>query len=76
MPDTMIRRLGSDAAAAYVQLRREALEREPYSFGSSPEDAQSVETIRETLRKPDTAIFGAFKPDLVGVVGIHRLTRG
>jgi RimJ/RimL family protein N-acetyltransferase len=71
----MIRRLVSDEAEAYVQLRREALEREPYSFGSSPEEAPSVETIHETLGKPDTAIFGAFKPDLVGVVGIHRLTR-
>jgi ribosomal protein S18 acetylase RimI-like enzyme len=69
-----IRRLGPADAERYVPLRRQALEQEPFSFASSPEDdrAASVDLVRDTLAKPDQAILGAFDTALVGVVGIFR----
>ena len=55
-------------------MRREALERDPLSFGASPDDdrAQSLDFLREVLEDPDQAIFGAFAPELVGVASIFR----
>ena len=75
--NALVRRLGRDDAADYFALRREALEREPYAFGSSPADDrfQSIELVRETLGDVDQAIVGAFAPELVGAVGIRRLAR-
>jgi hypothetical protein len=60
----MIRRLTPTDAEVYMQLRREALEREPYSFGSSPEDdrMRSIELVRDVLDSSSHAVFGAFKP--------------
>ena len=60
-----------------MNIRREALEREPFSFGSSPgEDfAQSRAQVDVLLADSHTAVFGEFDPELVGIVGIRRPTR-
>lgn len=70
----MIRPLSPDEAGAYQQIRREALEDAPFAFGSSPSDdrARSIEFVRQVLASPEQAVFGAFMPHLVGVVGIYR----
>jgi ribosomal protein S18 acetylase RimI-like enzyme len=72
-----VRRLVVADAAQYFQLRREALELEPYAFGSAPDDDrfQSMEVVREALADSEQAIIGAFAPALVGSVGVRRLTR-
>jgi ribosomal protein S18 acetylase RimI-like enzyme len=72
-----VRRLVMADAADYFALRREALEREPYAFGSSPSDDrfQSIELVREALADADQVIIGACAPALVGGVGVRRLTR-
>jgi ribosomal protein S18 acetylase RimI-like enzyme len=73
----MIRRLTPADAEAYAELRREALELEPHSFTSSPGDdrMRSIELVRDTLDSSSQAVFGALMPELVGTVGIQRLTR-
>ncbi len=74
----MIRRLTPADAASLLELRREALEREPFAFGSSPgEDfAQSLEQVHHVLSDANAAVFGAFvEDDLVGSVGVRRLMR-
>jgi ribosomal protein S18 acetylase RimI-like enzyme len=73
----VIRRLTLADSVPLREIRREALEREPFAFGSSPgEDfAQSLEQVHSLLTDAQTAVFGAFEPDLVGIVGIRRLTR-
>jgi ribosomal protein S18 acetylase RimI-like enzyme len=71
----MIRHLREDDAEAYVVLRHEALVDTPMAFAASAQDdfAGSVELVREHLRKaPEAVIIGAFEPQLVGTVGIHR----
>jgi GNAT superfamily N-acetyltransferase len=77
MQSPVIRRLVDGDAVDYFALRREALEREPHAFGSSPGDDrfQSVELVRESLADSEQAIVGAFERELVGAVGIRRLTR-
>jgi len=70
-----VRVLRPDDAEAYQVLRREALERAPLAFASSPADdhAASVDAVRTALASSDHGVtFGAFGPDLVGIVGIHR----
>jgi ribosomal protein S18 acetylase RimI-like enzyme len=67
----------SDADAdvfAYVQLRREMLEREPFAFGSSPEDDRlSVDVLRTSLRSSDSAIVGCFDgAELIAAAGLVR----
>ena len=73
----MIRKLTTPDFAEFLQIRRESLEREPNAFGSSPgEDfAQSDEQVQRLLADANTAVFGAFDPDLVGIVGLRRQTR-
>jgi RimJ/RimL family protein N-acetyltransferase len=71
----MIRPLEEPDAEAYVALRREALLDTPLAFAASPEDdfAGTVEQVREHLRgAPHSVIIGAFRPHLVGTVGVHR----
>jgi len=70
----MIRPLVVSDAETYVVLRREALDDSPFAFGSSPSDdrARSVAFVREALGDPRQAVFGAFDPELVGIVGLNR----
>ena len=71
----MIRRLHFDDAAAYADLRREMLVDSPLAFVSSPDDDMfsSLDRAREQLRQiPQSAIFGAFDPDLIGAAGLYR----
>ena len=60
-----------------MEIRREALEREPTAFGSSPgEDfARSDDQVQRLLSDANTAVFGAFDPELIGIVGVRRQTR-
>jgi hypothetical protein len=69
----MIRRLDLDDAEAYAAFRREALLDSPLAFASSPEDdmVATPAAVREQLRRgPESVVFGAFQPDLVGVAGL------
>ncbi|MCC7007997.1 MAG: GNAT family N-acetyltransferase [Acidobacteria bacterium] len=70
----LIRRLVPADAEVYLPLRRRALQESPFSFGSSPEDdrAGSLEWVREALDGDESALFGAFDGDLVGIIGIAR----
>ena len=70
----IIRPLTPQDAPAYVVIRREGLEQEPFSFASSPEDdrSRSVEWVQARLGERNQAIIGAFGPGLVGVVGVFR----
>jgi ribosomal protein S18 acetylase RimI-like enzyme len=70
-----IRLLLPDDAEAYFALRREMLMGAPLAFAASPEDdvAHSAEAVRELLgRAPESVILGAFRPRLVGAVGLAR----
>lgn len=71
----MIRKLRDSDVEAYVKLRREALLDSPLAFVASPGDDifSSAEAVREQLRRaPEFVIIGAFRSDLVGVVGLYR----
>jgi RimJ/RimL family protein N-acetyltransferase len=71
----VIRQLRVDDAAAYAELRREMLLDSPLAFASSPSDDlfATLEATSEQLRRaPESVIFGAFDPDLVGAVGLYR----
>ena len=71
----MIRELRDGDVEAYVKLRREALLDSPLAFVSSPGDDlfSSAEAVREQLRRaPEFVIMGAFRPRLVGAVGLYR----
>lgn len=71
----MIRLLHHDDAETYAQLRREALLDSPLAFASSPDDdlASTAESVRAQLAKaPESVILGAFRPRLVGSVGLYR----
>jgi ribosomal protein S18 acetylase RimI-like enzyme len=70
----VIRPLSAADAAAFVELRREALQNAPFAFGSSPSDdrARSLDFVHNALADPQQRIFGAFVPGLVGAVGVYR----
>lgn len=71
----MIRRLAADDIPAYIALRREALITEPHAFAASPSDDSALdpEHLKKAMGDPDRAIFGAFAPELAGIVGIGRM---
>lgn len=72
-----IRKLGRDDAAAYWGLRLEAIEREPLSFGQTPEEHRliSMEETVALIEKPDSFLMGAFDGDtLVGIARFERET--
>jgi ribosomal protein S18 acetylase RimI-like enzyme len=73
----VIRRLALGDAASFMEIRREALERAPLAFGSSPEEdfVQSIEQATELLSDSQRAVFGAFHTDLFGIVGVRRQMR-
>ncbi len=74
----MIRELTVADTKAYFALRQESLLDTPLAFGSSPEDdiASTVEKARELLgRQPQTVVFGACDPELVGIAGVFRSTK-
>jgi GNAT superfamily N-acetyltransferase len=75
--NTIIRQLIESDAAQFLELRREALVREPYAFGSSPGHDRfgSVEDVRHILADREQAVFGAFDTDIVGALGVRRLMR-
>jgi ribosomal protein S18 acetylase RimI-like enzyme len=71
----MIRELRYGDVEEFVKLRREALLDSPLAFASSPADDlfSSAEPVREELRRaPESVIIGAFRPNLVGAVGLYR----
>ena len=71
----MIRKLTTEDVEAYVVIRRAALVESPLSFSASVNDdfVSSPEAVRRELdRTPESTIYGAFRPELVGTVGIFR----
>ena len=73
-----IRILRPDEAEQLFALRRQALRDEPLAFAASPEDdhAGTVDAVREMLgRGPESVVFGAIDTDLVGMLGVLRLSR-
>ena len=65
--------LSPQDAEDYAELRRASLLDSPLAFASSPDDdiVSSAEAVREQLRRaPNSVIFGAFHPGLVGSVGL------
>ncbi len=69
------RKLIAEDAAAYWTLRLEAVEREPRSFGVTPEEHRRI-TLDETrtfIARPSGFLVGAFDGDaLVGTVRFER----
>ncbi len=79
MKNVEIRALTEADCEAFYHLRRRALIKEPLAFGSSPEEDRlsSPDAARELIGglSPDDQIFGAFSPELVGIVGLIRQKR-
>lgn len=70
-----VRPLTPTDAEALLDIRQRSLREEPLAFLSSPEDdlISSVEAARQSLdRAPEAVIFGAFAPELVGILGLFR----
>jgi ribosomal protein S18 acetylase RimI-like enzyme len=73
-----IRTLDEADALDLIGLRRIALIDSPESFLASPEDdwVSSETAVRDLLRRyPDSVVFGAYAPQLVGMLGLYRESR-
>jgi len=79
--DLRVRFLVPGDVAAFVALRREALEAAPLAFAASPEDDRglSEDFMRGSLSDPgEAAVIGAFEGDedrLVGIAGVGRYAK-
>jgi ribosomal protein S18 acetylase RimI-like enzyme len=73
----VVRRLGPADAEIFMSLRLEALDTDPASFGSAPGEDRALDPdfAREFLADTAQAVFGAFGPGLVGIVGVYLNTR-
>lgn len=69
-----VRQLVPDDTETFIRMRREALDQEPSAFLSSPDDDRALDPafVLEAFSSSSRATFGAFAPDLVGIVGIGR----
>lgn len=70
-----VRLLGEDDAAAFLALRKRALETFPAAFSAAPEDdfLQSEADVRALFRRPeDGVVFGGFTDRLKGCAGLFR----
>jgi ribosomal protein S18 acetylase RimI-like enzyme len=73
-----IRILNQDDAGELFRLRRRALLDSPLAFLASPEDdlASSEAAVRELLKpQRESVVFGAFVPELIGMLGLYRATQ-
>lgn len=74
-----VRRLGVDDAPALHAMRREALERHPFAFSSSPEEDRfrTLEAVVAALEPaPGRAVLGAFDGGtLIAMGGLMRQPR-
>lgn len=80
MTELTVRRLTSDDAAQTLDIRRQALESEPLSFGSTAATDRfgTIEAVAALLDQgDDNVVFGLFvAEDLQGIVGIHHPVSG
>jgi ribosomal protein S18 acetylase RimI-like enzyme len=69
-----VRKLVPDDTETFIRIRREALDQEPSAFVSSPDDDRALDPsfVLEAFSNSSQATFGAFAPDLIGIVGIGR----
>jgi len=69
-----VRQLVPGDTETFIRLRREALDREPSAFLASPDDDRALDPafVREAFSSTSEATFGAFAPELVGIVGMGR----
>ena len=73
-----IRILNPTEAGELFRLRRGALLDSPMAFLASPEDdsASSEAAVSGLLKtQRESAVFGARTPELVGMLGLHRVTQ-
>ena len=67
-----LRRLGPEDAAAYREIRLEALADSPHNFSSTLESEQDQPLDRFAARLADDLVLGAFSgPRLIGVAGFY-----
>jgi len=74
----VIRRLTPADAEEYARMNRDSLRELPLTFSVAPEDdaGSDVEQLRDRLASSrESAVFGAFAPNLIGSVGLYREPR-